>query len=156
MVDARPRPAPPPIAAHMSRKSAHARGSWHAVDGSADMRTSLRPSSTWRSRLHRHRRAQKDRLLGLMHDKDYNFIVQKNRSEWSKLKRTSKHCSRVCSRRNRAIVSMSSLENHFYTNLPAIKSNTSLRSCRWYYATRPDNVPRIYRRGRHRRPSARI
>src|SRR6266478_5732803 len=29
---------------------------------------------------------QRDRMLGLMHDKDYTFIVQKNRAEWSKLK----------------------------------------------------------------------
>src|SRR6202043_3514915 len=29
---------------------------------------------------------QKDRMLGLFHDKDYNFILKKDRAEWAKLK----------------------------------------------------------------------
>src|SRR5207245_3132311 len=29
---------------------------------------------------------QHDRMLGLVHDKDYNFILKKDRSEWFKLK----------------------------------------------------------------------
>ena len=28
---------------------------------------------------------QKDRMLGLMHEKDYNFILQKDRSQWGAL-----------------------------------------------------------------------
>jgi len=31
-------------------------------------------------------------MLGLVHDKDYNFIVQKERSEWSKLKPHEQTC----------------------------------------------------------------
>jgi len=44
---------------------------------------------------------QKDRMLGLMRDKDYNFIVQKNRSEWSKLKPHEQTLLEVCLRLER-------------------------------------------------------
>jgi len=90
---------------------------------------------------------QKDRMLGLMHEKDYNFIVQKNRAEWSKLKPHEQTLLEGLFTTGTVgeSVSMSSLENHFYTNLPTIKSNIfSSLVADGYYATRPDNVRSAY------------
>jgi uncharacterized membrane protein len=90
---------------------------------------------------------QKDRMLGLMHDKDYNFIVQKDRSEWTKLKPHEQTLLEGLFTTGTVgeSVSMSSLENHFYTNLPTIKSNIfdSLMAD-GYYRTRPDSVRSAY------------
>ena len=89
----------------------------------------------------------KERMLGLMHDKDYNFIVHKDRSEWSKLK---PHEQVLLSGLFSAgtvgeSVSMSSLENHFYKNLPDIKNRIfeSLVT-HGYYKSRPDTVRSSY------------
>jgi uncharacterized membrane protein len=90
---------------------------------------------------------QKDRMLGLMHDKDYNFIVQKDRSEWSKLKPHEQTLLEGLFTVGTVgeSVSMSSLENHFYTNLPGIKSNIfSSLVADGYYTTRPDSVRSAY------------
>jgi uncharacterized membrane protein len=90
---------------------------------------------------------QKDRMLGLMHDKDYNFIVQKDRAEWSKLKPHEQTLLEGLFTVGTAgeSVSMSSLENHFYTNLPSIKSNIfSSLVADGYYTTRPDSVRSAY------------
>jgi len=86
---------------------------------------------------------QKDRMLGLMHDKDYNFIVQKNRTEWSKLKPHEQTLLEGLFTTGTVgeSVSMSSLENHFYTNLPGIKSNIfSSLIADGYYKRSPDSV----------------
>src|SRR6266849_6728741 len=66
---------------------------------------------------------QTDRMLGLMHDKDYNFIAQKERSEWSKLKPHEQTLLEGIFSTGTVgeSVSMSSLENRFYQNLPGIK-----------------------------------
>ena len=90
---------------------------------------------------------QKDRMLGLMHDKDYNFIVQKDRAEWSKLKPHEQTLLEGLFTVGTVgeSVSMSSLENHFYTNLPSIKSNIfSSLVADGYYTTRPDSVRSAY------------
>jgi uncharacterized membrane protein len=90
---------------------------------------------------------QKDRMLGLMHDKDYNFIVQKDRAEWSKLKPHEQTLLEGLFTVGTVgeSVSMSSLENHFYTNLPGIKSNIfSSLVADGYYTTRPDSVRSAY------------
>jgi uncharacterized membrane protein len=90
---------------------------------------------------------QRDRMLGLMHDKDYNFIVQKNRSEWSKLRPHEQTLLEGLFAAGTVgeSVPMSSLENHFYANLPTIKSNIfdSLMTD-GYYRTRPDSVRSAY------------
>jgi uncharacterized membrane protein YgcG len=90
---------------------------------------------------------QKDTMLGLMHHKDYNFIVRKDRSEWAKLK---PHEQTLLTGLFSAgtvgeSVSMSSLENHFYTSLPGIKNNLlgSLVT-HGYYKQRPDTVRSTY------------
>jgi uncharacterized membrane protein YgcG len=90
---------------------------------------------------------QKDRMLGLVHDKDYNFILKKERSEWG----TLKPHEQVLLNGFFTIgtvgesVSMSSLENRFYKNLPDIKSRIfeSLVT-HGYYRRRPDSVRASY------------
>ena len=90
---------------------------------------------------------QKDRMLGLMHDKDYNFIVQKDRGSWATLKPHEQTLLEGLFTAGTVgeSVSMSSLENHFYTNLPGIKSNIfSSLVADGYYTTRPDSVRSSY------------
>jgi uncharacterized membrane protein len=90
---------------------------------------------------------QRDRMLGLMHDKDYNFIVQKGRAEWSKLKPHEQTLLEGLFTTGTVgeSVSMSSLENHFYTNLPGIRSNIFASLVEdGYYVRRPDSVRSTY------------
>src|ERR1700686_2299145 len=90
---------------------------------------------------------QRDRMLGLMHDKNYNFIVQKDRGEWAKLKRHEQNLLEGLFTTGTVgeSVSMSSLENHFYTNLPGIKSNIfSSLIADGYYKRSPDSVRSVY------------
>jgi uncharacterized membrane protein len=90
---------------------------------------------------------QREQMLGLMHSKDYNFIVKKERAEWSKLKAHEQALLEGLFVTGAAgeTVSMSSLENHFYTNLPGIRSNifNSLVT-HGYYNRRPDSVRSSY------------
>jgi uncharacterized membrane protein len=90
---------------------------------------------------------QKDRMLGLVHDKDYNFILKKERSEWSTLKAHEQVLLNGFFTMGTAgeTVSMSSLENRFYKNLPEIKSRIfeSLVT-HGYYRRRPDSVRASY------------
>ena len=93
---------------------------------------------------------QKDRMLGLMHEKDYNFIVQKDRGSWSTLKPHEQTLLEGLFTAGTVdeSVSMSSLENHFYTNLPTIKSDIfSSLVTDGYYKTRPDSVRSAYLAG---------
>jgi uncharacterized membrane protein len=90
---------------------------------------------------------QRDRMLGLMHDKDYNFIVKKDRAEWSKLKAHEQALLEglFVTGTVGESVSMSSLENQFYKNLPGIKSNIfSSLVTHGYYKRRPDSVRTSY------------
>jgi len=90
---------------------------------------------------------QKDRMLGLMHDKDYNFIVQKDRGTWATLKPHEQALLEGLFTAGTVgeSVSMSSLENHFYTTLPEIKSDIfSSLITHGYYARRPDSVRSAY------------
>jgi uncharacterized membrane protein len=90
---------------------------------------------------------QKDRMLGLFHEKDYNFILKKDRSEWAKLKPHEQvMLSGIFSSGTVGeTISMSSLENRFYTNLPGIK-NCIFASLvtHGYYRQRPDSVRATY------------
>jgi uncharacterized membrane protein len=89
----------------------------------------------------------KDRMLGLFKDKDYSFIVNKDRSEWAKLKPHEQALvgGLFNSGQIGESVSMSSLENHFFRVLPAIKSSIfeSLVT-HGYYKRRPDSVRSSY------------
>ena len=88
-----------------------------------------------------------NRLFGLVHDKDYNFILQKDRSEWAKLKPHEQVILNGIFTLGTVneTVPMSSLENHFYTNLSDIKSRIfeSLVT-HGYYRRRPDSVRASY------------
>jgi uncharacterized membrane protein len=90
---------------------------------------------------------QKDRMLGLVHDKDYNFILKKDRADWAKLKPHEQVLLNgiFSSGTVGETVSMSSLENRFYTNLPGIKDSifASLVT-HGYYRRRPDSVRAAY------------
>jgi uncharacterized membrane protein len=90
---------------------------------------------------------QKDRMLGLLHEKDYNFIVQKDRPQWDALKPHEQVLLNGLFTAGTAgeTVSMDSLQNRFYKNLPDIKSRIfeSLVS-RGYYRRRPDAVRSSY------------
>jgi uncharacterized membrane protein YgcG len=90
---------------------------------------------------------QKDQLLGLMHRKDYNFVLKKGRDQWSTLKSHEQALLNgifVTGQVGESIP-MSSLENHFYTNVPEIK-NSLLDSLveHGYYRRRPDGVRAAY------------
>jgi uncharacterized membrane protein len=90
---------------------------------------------------------QREQMLGLMHSKDYNFILKKERPEWAKLKAHEQALLEGLFTMGTVgePVSMSSLENHFYTNLPGIRSNIfdSLVT-HGYYNRRPDSVRSSY------------
>jgi uncharacterized membrane protein len=90
---------------------------------------------------------QKDRMLGLMHEKDYNFIVQKDRGTWATLKPHEQSLLEGLFTAGAVgeSVPMSSLENHFYKNLPDIKSDIfSSLVTHGYYKRRPDSVRSTY------------
>ena len=86
---------------------------------------------------------QKDQFLGLMHRKDYNFIVKKDRSEWANLKDHEQELLNgiFVTGKPGESVAMSSLENQFYVNLPSIK-NSLMDSLveHGYFLRRPDSV----------------
>jgi uncharacterized membrane protein len=90
---------------------------------------------------------QREQMLGLLHSKDYNFILKKERAEWAKLKAHEQALLEGLFTMGTVgeTVSMSSLENHFYRNLPGIRSNifNSLVT-HGYYNRRPDSVRSSY------------
>ena len=90
---------------------------------------------------------QKDRMLGLFHEKDYKFILQKDRAQWSILKPHEQVLLNGIFSVGTAgeTVSMDSLQNSFYKNLPALKSGIfdSLVG-QGFYRRRPDKVRSAY------------
>src|ERR1700693_6192795 len=90
---------------------------------------------------------QKERVLGLMHEKDYNFILQKDRSQWSALKAHEQALLDGFFTMGTAgeTISMDSLQNRFYKTLPVMRSGIfdSLVS-QGFYRRRPDSVRFAY------------
>ncbi len=90
---------------------------------------------------------QKDRMLGLLHDKDYSFILQKDRPQWSALKPHEQSLLNgfFSAGTLGETVSMDSLQNRFYKNLPDIKTRIfdSLVG-QGFYRRRPDSVRSTY------------
>ncbi len=90
---------------------------------------------------------QKDRMLGLLHDKDYSFILQKDRSQWSALKPHEQSLLNgfFSAGTPGETISMDSLQNRFYKNLPDIKTRIfdSLVG-QGFYRRRPDSVRSAY------------
>jgi uncharacterized membrane protein YgcG len=85
------------------------------------------------------------RLMGLLKDKDYNFNVNKDRSEWSKLKPHEQELLNGLFGTVLTTVSTHTLENQFYKYLPNIKNRIfeSLVT-HGYYKRRPDTVRSSY------------
>lgn len=116
------------------------------VDNSADMRdiTSTIVDLAVRGYLvieeHEH-----DRMLGLVHDKDYTFLLKKDRSEWSKLKPHEQELLNGFFSDGRSTVKLSDLHNQFYRYLSSIKERIfdSLISA-GYYRRSPDSVRSAY------------
>ena len=116
------------------------------VDNSADMRdiTSTIVDLAVRGYLvieeHEH-----DRMLGLVHDKDYTFLLKKDRSEWSKLKPHEQELLNGFFSDGRSTVKLSELHNQFYKYLASIKERIfdSLISA-GYYRRSPDSVRSTY------------
>ncbi|HEY6945353.1 MAG TPA: DUF2207 domain-containing protein [Candidatus Acidoferrum sp.] len=116
------------------------------VDNSADMRdiTSTIVDLAVRGYVvieeHEH-----DRMLGLVHDKDYKFNLQKDRAEWSKLKPHEQDLLNGFFPDGRTTVTLSDLHNQFYKYLPGIKESifSSLISA-GYYRRSPDSVRSAY------------
>jgi hypothetical protein len=117
------------------------------VDNSADMRdiTSTIVDLAVRGYMvieeHEH-----DRMLGLVHDKDYKFILQKDRPQWTKLRPHEQSLLNgffpdPCG----TTVTLSDLHNRFYKYLPEIKEGifSSLISA-GYYRRSPDSVRSAY------------
>ena len=90
---------------------------------------------------------QKDRMLGLLHDKEYSFILQKDRAQWSTLKPHEQALLNgfFSAGTTGETISMDSLQNRFYKNLPDIKSRIfdSLVG-QGFYRRRPDSVRSAY------------
>lgn len=86
---------------------------------------------------------KKEHLGGLWSDKDYNFTLKKNRSEWSSLKAHEQTLiDGIFSDGSEGeTVAMSSLVNRFYTSLPMIRNGLydSLVN-HGYYGKRPDST----------------
>ena len=90
---------------------------------------------------------QVDRMLGLYHEKDYNFILQKNRSEWSALKAHEQSLldGFFSAGTIGETVSMSSLQNSFYENLADMKKGIfESLVAQGFYSRRPDSVRNTY------------
>ena len=89
----------------------------------------------------------KTSMLGLKHDKDFNFILNKDRSSWSALKAHEQVLLNGIFSAGTVgeTVPMSSLQNRFYKNLSDLKSRIfeSLVSL-GYYRRRPDSVRSFY------------
>ncbi len=86
---------------------------------------------------------KKEHMMGLWSDKDYDFILRKPRSEWAELKPHEITLLNGIFSVGTAgeSVSMSSLHNQFYTNLPVIRSQLfGALVTRGYYRRRPDTT----------------
>jgi uncharacterized membrane protein YgcG len=89
----------------------------------------------------------KSSMMGLKHDKDFNFILNKDRSTWTILKAHEQVLLNGLFTAGTVgeTVGMSSLENRFYKTLPDLRSGIfdSLLSL-GYYRRRPDRERSLY------------
>lgn len=90
--------------------------------------------------------AQKDQLLGLLHDKDYIFHLKKPPEQWLQARPHEREMlGALFESGARDQVRLSELQNHFYTNLPAIRSRIfEALIADGYYLHRPDRVRQAY------------
>jgi uncharacterized membrane protein YgcG len=81
-------------------------------------------------------------LLGLMHSKEYAFWLRKPPAEWSSLRAHERSLlGAIFSGGTQELVSLSSLQNKFYTHLPLLREEIfGELLARHYYRTRPDTM----------------
>jgi uncharacterized membrane protein YgcG len=89
---------------------------------------------------------QEDKLLGLMHNKEYVFHMQKPPAEWAAAKpHEVEILGALFEGGSRDSVKLSELQNHFYTHLPAIRDRIfDALMADNYYLHRPDKVRQGY------------
>lgn len=91
---------------------------------------------------------QKDesKMLGLMHDKGYVFHLKKPPAEWADARpHEQEMLSAVFDNGATTDVTLSSLQNHFYTHLPGIRDRIfDALVMDGYYLHRPDTVRQAY------------
>jgi len=85
---------------------------------------------------------QSDHMLHMISHKGYTFHLKKNQSEWSDLKKHEQDLlSSMFAAGTLDSVSLSDLQNHFYTNIPDIRDDLFDELLdRGYYLHRPDYV----------------
>ena len=89
---------------------------------------------------------EESHLLGLTHSKDYIFHMKKPPAEWAAARSHEQEMlSALFDDGANANVSLSDLQNHFYTHLPAIRDRIfSALMSDGYYLHRPDTVKQGY------------
>lgn len=89
---------------------------------------------------------EESRMLGLMHDKDYVFHLKKPPAEWTAARPHEQEMLFALFDGGASTdVSLSSLQNHFYTHLPAIRGRLfDALVTDGYYLHRPDTVRQGY------------
>jgi uncharacterized membrane protein len=89
---------------------------------------------------------QEDKLLGLMHNKEYVFHMQKPPAEWAAAKPHEREIlDALFEGGSRDSVKLSELQNHFYTHLPTIRDRIfDALMADNYYLHRPDKVRQAY------------
>lgn len=90
---------------------------------------------------------QKEHLLGLTHEKSYNFILQKDRSQWGALKPHEQALLNgfFTMGTTGETISMDSLQNRFYKTLPIMRTGIfDALVIQGYYKRRPDTVRSSY------------
>jgi len=89
---------------------------------------------------------QKDKMLGLMHDKDFIFHLKKPAAEWAAARPHEREMlAAIFDDGATTDVALSSLQNRFYTSLPGIRDqifDSLLRD--GYFLHRPDTVRQSY------------
>jgi hypothetical protein len=85
---------------------------------------------------------EKSGMMGLMHSKEYVFHLKKNANEWTGLKQHERVLlAGIFSYGGETDVELSSLQNHFYKNLPGIKDSIfDALMQHGYFVHRPDYV----------------
>ena len=88
----------------------------------------------------------KERMMGLMHDKDYVFHLKKPREYWGTLKDHEQEVlDAIFTGGTTPDVSLSDLHNKFYQYIPGIRSEVfSSLITKGYYKRRPDSVRSSY------------
>ena len=116
------------------------------IDGKPDMRdiTATIVDLAVRGYLHI-TETQNERLFGLWTDKDYQFRLTRDRTEWSSLKSHERSLLQAMFGSTNDSVTLSDLKNKFYKDLPELKNGLYGRLVSdGFYTGRPDHVRVLY------------